>query len=196
MITTSGQNIAKARNPQVARLVAWSGATKSVRSNSLSLCGAGWYLANFGLREAIMSNPTGLAAIISLAILIPTAYVECAMADVIDNRLLGAWAQSTSDCKQIFEHRGGKLTYRQPIDTFAVAFIIGPSEILASTGSCRVVGRVSSAKGHISMALECNNSVGFLPMNARVKMLSSTEMTYGDAANDAILDTTYEKCAF
>jgi hypothetical protein len=27
-------------------------------------------------------------------------------------------------------------------------------------------------------------------------MLSSTEMTYGDAANDAILDTTYEKCAF
>jgi hypothetical protein len=141
-----------------------------------------------------MWNAKELAAIASLAFLVGIADVERGLADAIDSRLLGAWAQSASDCKQIFELRGGILTYRQPIDTFAVAFIIGPGEIRASTGSCRV-GRVSSAKGYISMALECNNSVGFLPMKARIKMLSKTEMTYGDDANDPVLDTTYEKCA-
>jgi hypothetical protein len=141
-----------------------------------------------------MSNPKGLAAITSLAFLIHITYVVGGKADAMDSRLLGAWAQSPPDCKQIFEHRDGKLTYRQPIDTFAVAFIIGPSEIRASAGSCRV-GRVSSAKGQISIALDCNNSVGFLPMIARIKILSSTQMTYGDAANDPILDATYEKCS-
>jgi hypothetical protein len=145
-------------------------------------------------RRRMMSNPKSLAAIASLAFLISITYVECGMADEIDSRLLGAWAQSASDCKQTFENRGGKVSYRQPIDTFSVAFIIGPSEIRGSTGSCRV-GRVSSAKGYISIALECNNSVGFLPMNARVKILSSTQITYGDAADDPILDATYEKCS-
>jgi hypothetical protein len=142
-----------------------------------------------------MANPKSLAAMAPLAFLLLIAHVQCAMADEIDNRLLGAWAHSTSDCKQIFENRDGKVTYREPIDTFTVAFIIGPSEIRASTGSCHV-GRISSAKGYISIALECNNTVGFLPLTARIKILSSTQISYGDAADDPLLDATFEKCAF
>ena len=142
-----------------------------------------------------MANPKSLAAMAPMAFLILIAHVQSGMADEIDNRLLGAWAHSTSDCKQTFENRDGKVTYREPIDTFSVAFIIGRSEIRASTGSCQV-GRVSSAKGYISIALQCNNTVGYLPLTARIKILSSTEITYGDAADDPLLDATFEKCVF
>ena len=141
-----------------------------------------------------MSKLKALTATACLAFFIVATHMEHGMADAMDSRLLGAWVQSVSDCKQIFESREGRLTFRQPIDAFSIAFIISPGEIRASTGSCRV-GRISSGSGYISMALECNNSVGFLPINARVKIVSSTEITYGDAANDPILDTTYEKCA-
>jgi hypothetical protein len=141
-----------------------------------------------------MSNLKNLAVIAPLGSLIFVAYVDCGRADELDSRLLGAWVQSSSDCKQIFETRDGRLVYRQPIDAFSTAFIIGPNEIHATTGSCRV-GRVSNAKDYISIALECDNSVGFLPLKARVTIRSSTEITYGDAANDPVLDATYEKCS-
>lgn len=36
-------------------------------------------------------------------------------------QLRGAWAQSTADCKKLFQRRGGALTYRQPVDQFAIA---------------------------------------------------------------------------
>jgi hypothetical protein len=146
-------------------------------------------------RRRTMANPKSLAAMAPLAFLVLIAHVQRGMADEIDNRLLGAWAHSTSDCEQTFENRDGKVTYREPIDAFSTAFIFGPSEIRGSTGSCQV-GRVSSANGYISISLQCNNTVSYLPLTARIKILSSTQMTYGDAADDPLLDATFEKCAF
>jgi hypothetical protein len=52
----------------------------------------------------------------------------------LDHRLIGAWLTSASDCAKVFEKRGGRINFRQPIDQFATAFTIGQREIIASGG--------------------------------------------------------------
>ena len=53
------------------------------------------------------------------------------LTDSLDARLAGAWTTSEADCARLFQRRGGALTFRQPVDKFAQAAIIGPQTILA-----------------------------------------------------------------
>ena len=82
------------------------------------------------------------------------------LADSLDARLAGAWATSEADCARLFQRRGGALTFRQPVDKFAQAAIIGPQTILAPSSFCRVQS-VSREKGAIKVNAECNNSISF-----------------------------------
>jgi hypothetical protein len=111
----------------------------------------------------------------------------------LDGRLLGAWVPSGSECSKIFQGPRRAPVFKQPVDTFTTAFIIGGREVRASTGSCRI-GKVSSEKGYTNISLSCDNAGGYLPLSARVKIVSATEITYGDAAVDPLLDALYKKC--
>jgi hypothetical protein len=126
----------------------------------------------------------------TLALLVTAS---AAKAEEFDARLLGAWAPSSSECSNIFQSRRGDQVFRQPVDTFTTAFIIGRRNVRGSTGSCRI-GKVSSAKGYTNISLSCDNSVGYLPLTARVKVIGAAQMTYGDASDDPLLDATYKKC--
>ena len=115
-------------------------------------------------------------------------------ADSLDHRLIGAWLTSASDCAKVFEKRGGRINLRQPIDQFATAFIIGPSEIVASGGRCRI-GKVSNAANVTTLSLDCNNTVGYAQQTSRITILGDAKIQY-DASGESLLGVNYEKCPF
>jgi len=124
----------------------------------------------------------------------PSTPIASNMAGGFDPRLIGAWAPSASDCKEIFETQGENLTFRQPVNTFTSAFIVRERDIRGVNGSCRI-GQSSSADGYLRMKLDCTAGIGFLPVDARIKVISDNEISYGDASNDPSIDATYERCS-
>jgi len=50
-------------------------------------------------------------------------------------------------------------------------------------------------EGYFRIKLECSDAIGFLPIDARIKILSDTRISYGDVSNDPLIDATYEKCS-
>jgi hypothetical protein len=115
------------------------------------------------------------------------------LAAALDQRLIGAWATSASDCKEIFEASAGKLTFRRPINKFTSAFIVDPRNVSGVNQTCSI-GQVSSKGGYLNIRLECRDAISFIPMDARVKILSDTEISWGDAASDPTIDAKYERC--
>ena len=115
-----------------------------------------------------------------------------AYAGQLDRRLIGAWAQSASDCKRVFEVRNGRVAFRQPVNEFIPAFIIDPQHIVAANGECRV-GKVAVKGDEITASLDCNNKIGFAPVSARFKVLDENEILYGSTDNP-LLDSNYERC--
>jgi hypothetical protein len=133
-------------------------------------------------------------ATLGLLVLMAFTPIASSRADGFDPRLIGAWAPSAADCKEVFEAQGGNLTFRQPVNTFISAFVIGEREIRGVNGFCRV-GQSSSADGYLRIKLDCTDRIGFLPVDARIKVISDHEISYGDASNDPSIDATYERCA-
>jgi hypothetical protein len=115
-------------------------------------------------------------------------------AESLDHRLIGAWLTSAADCAKVFEKRGGRINFRQPIDQFATAFIIGPREVIASGGRCRI-DKVSHAINVTTLSLDCNNTVGYAQQTSRFTILSDTKIQY-DASGDSLLGVNYERCPF
>lgn len=111
----------------------------------------------------------------------------------LDKRLVGAWAQSKSDCSGTFERRGGTLAFRQPIDVFRSAFIIGEGGISAASGHCKILSATQKGDTTI-LKLSCSNSVGYVEQTQSIKVLDAGKISRGFAGNDA-LDLNYEKCA-
>jgi hypothetical protein len=135
-----------------------------------------------------------LKATFGLLILMASTPIASSWADGFDPRLMGAWAPSASDCKEVFESKGGNLTFRQPVNTFISAFVVGEREIHGVNGSCRV-GQSSAADGYLRIKLDCADRIGFLPIDARIKIISDHEISYRDASNDPSVDATYERCS-
>ena len=133
-------------------------------------------------------------AMVGLLVLMAATPVASSWADGFDPRLRGAWAPSAADCKEAFESEGGNLTFRQPVNTFISAFIVGESDIRGVNGSCRV-GPSSTADGYLRVKLDCANRIGYLPIDARIKIINDHEISYGDASNDPSIDATYERCS-
>jgi hypothetical protein len=115
-----------------------------------------------------MSYSSGLRARTWSLVVLLFALNASAQAENLDSRLLGAWVPSTAECNQIFQSQAGERSFRQPVDAFTTAFVIGRREIRATTGSCQI-GDASSAKGYMLISLSCNNSVGYIPLKARIK---------------------------
>jgi hypothetical protein len=124
-------------------------------------------------------------------LLVLTSLTQVAKADGLDQRLIGAWAQSKADC-EMFETKNGKIAFRQPINEFVPGFIISQGGIVATGGQC-AIGKVSSSGDQVVMSLSCNNSVGFAPVTGRFKIVGENEIVYGSTDNP-ILDTPYERC--
>ncbi|HZZ63676.1 MAG TPA: hypothetical protein VFE63_21355 [Roseiarcus sp.] len=113
-------------------------------------------------------------------------------ADSIDARLVGAWTTSPADCSRIFVKSGGGFAYRQPVDKFAQAVIIGPQEIRLPASACRVQ-RVSHEKDAIKITADCNDSISYTTQNVQIRVTSAGEIVYSPTG-DPTLDTTFIKC--
>jgi hypothetical protein len=113
-------------------------------------------------------------------------------ADTIDSGVVGAWCLTASDCTRLFERRGGALAFRQPVDKFAQAAIIGPQQFILPSGTCRVQS-VSHNKGAITVNAECNDSISYTPQTIEIKVKSAGEIVYSPNG-DVSLDTTLVKC--
>lgn len=133
--------------------------------------------------------------VIGAPILFFVVMMETGLANAFDERLEGAWAQSASDCKEVFETRAGSVIFRRPINTFISAFIVKGQDVEGVNGSCRMNDISSAANGYLRLKLECRTAISFLPLNARVKILSPTQMSYGDFSSDPTIDATYQRCA-
>jgi hypothetical protein len=113
-------------------------------------------------------------------------------ADPLEPSLIGAWATSAPDCAKLFVGQGGGLAYRQPVDKFAQALIIGLQQIRSPSSTCRVQS-VSHDKGAIKVNAECADSISFQQQSASIKMQPSGEIVYS-TTGDPALGTTLIRC--
>jgi hypothetical protein len=138
-----------------------------------------------------MANIRAVGAVL-LSILITS--ITSDVAEALDQRLIGAWASSASDCKELFEGRAGRLSFRRPINNFTSAFIVGVREVVAVNQTCTING-VSSTADYLKLKLECRDSISYIPIDARVKILSDARISWGDAASDPSIDAQFERCS-
>ena len=132
----------------------------------------------------------GLAALIGFAALL--AGGTAALADALDSSLVGAWTTSAPDCSKLFQRRGGALVYRQPVDKFAQAAIIGPQQITLPSSVCRVQS-VTHAGGAIKIGADCRDSISYTHQTVQIKVSSPGQIVYSPTGDPA-LDTTLVKC--
>lgn len=109
----------------------------------------------------------------------------------MDQRMIGAWSQSASDCAATFERRGGQIRFRQPVDEFKSAFIITPKGVETTTGRCSIA-RTSSDGKRTTFTMNCRNPVGYYDRTVKMSVQDKT-LTYGFPGNEA-LDVKFEKC--
>ncbi len=141
--------------------------------------------AKIVIRRGLASATAGLAALCALT--------SGAQADSIPSGLLGAWTTYPADCAKIFARRGGGIVFRQPIDKFAQAVIITPSQIFAPASVCRVE-KVTRSGDAYTITGECKDAISYTPATLRIKTQSPGAMVYSPSA-DAALDTTLAKCS-
>jgi hypothetical protein len=139
-----------------------------------------------------MSNAQRRIFIALAAMLAPT--ISC-YAQGLDQRLIGAWTPSASDCEKVFEKRGGQWRFRTPVDQFSSAFIIGPQRIIASGGQCRIE-KIFQKANVTTLHMDCNNSIGYAPQTSTFTIKSNTEISYDATGNDTMMTVGYQKCPF
>jgi hypothetical protein len=113
-------------------------------------------------------------------------------ADSLDSSLFGAWTVTEADCGRLFSGRGGAVAYRQPVDKFAQAAIIGPQQIALPSTTCRVQNALHQ-NGVIKITADCNDSISYTTQTVQIKVRSSSEIVYSPTGDPA-LDTTMIKC--
>jgi HlyD family secretion protein len=107
-------------------------------------------------------------------------------------QLTGAWAQSTDDCKKLFQRRGGAAAFRQPADKFAEAAIIESQRIRLPSGVCRLE-RASREGGALRVSGECQDSISYGSQTAYVKLRSKNEIVW-NPSGDPGLSTSMVRC--
>jgi hypothetical protein len=108
-------------------------------------------------------------------------------------QLVGTWAYSEADCERLFQRRGGRWAYREPVDKFAQAAIVeSPKKILLPSAICRIEG-ASVVKGTLKVSADCEDSISFTSRSVMIALRSTTELIYS-ASGDAALATTLKKC--
>ena len=107
-------------------------------------------------------------------------------------QLTGAWAQSTDDCKKLFQRRGGAAAFRQPVDKFAEAAIIESQRIRLPSGVCRLE-RASREGGALRVSGECQDSISYGSQTAYVKLRSKNEIVW-NPNGDPGLSTSMVRC--
>lgn len=112
-------------------------------------------------------------------------------AQAFDQGMIGAWSQSGSDCKIIFQYKGTSVSFRKPIDEFRTAFIITSKRITLPTGQCTINGSKADADGH-SLSMTCSNTISFFDRHARLQ-LDGNALIYSGSDNRT-LDVRFERC--
>ena len=109
-------------------------------------------------------------------------------------QLVAIWAYSAADCERLFQRRGGRWAYREPVDKFAQAAIVeSPKKILLPSAICRIDG-AREAEGMLKVNADCEDSISFTPRSVMIALRSAIELIYS-ASGDAALATTLKKCA-
>ncbi len=70
----------------------------------------------------------------------------------------GAWIDQNLDCGSMFVTKGGKQTFKQPVDLFAPAFIVSGKRLTTPQASCKLVSVRTEGDRHLAK-LSCANSV-------------------------------------
>ncbi len=93
-------------------------------------------------------------------------------------QLVGTWAYSAADCERLFQRRGGRWAYREPVDKFAQAAIVElPKKILLPSAICRIEG-ASLVEGMLKVNADCEDSISFTPRSVMITLRSTTELVY------------------
>jgi hypothetical protein len=109
-------------------------------------------------------------------------------------QLVGTWAYSAADCERLFQRRGGRWAYREPVDKFAQAAIVeSQKRILLPSAICRIDG-ASEAEGALKVSADCEDSISYTSRSVVIALRSATELIYS-ASGDSALATTLKKRA-
>jgi len=122
------------------------------------------------------------------------AATDTSIADTVEQHLAGAWVQSSSDCKDVFESEADAVTFRQPVNKFISAFIISGKNVQAVNGTCHIGDASPEKDGYWRIKLDCQDEITFPPLDGRVKIFSDVKMSYGNFSSDPLVDATYKRC--
>jgi hypothetical protein len=118
--------------------------------------------------------------------------ISASHACALDRRVIGAWSTSVGDCASTFQRKGATWVYRPPMDQFKSTFIISDKQVFGPGGHC-AIAKASQSADTITMNLNCQNSIGYLPRSVRIKITGENQISYGFPDNDD-LDVSYTKC--
>jgi|SRR5579871_4311868 len=135
----------------------------------------------------------GCAAVaVVIGYLMLLAGPAASLAASIDSSLFGAWTTSEADCKRLFVRSGGGFAFRQPVDKFAQATIIGAQEILTPASTCRIQS-ATHVKDAVRIAAECHDTISYTSQDVQIRVKSPGEIIYSPTG-DSALDTSLVKC--
>jgi len=120
------------------------------------------------------------------------AGASASLADALGSGLVGAWATNLSDCKRLFQRRGGQLAFRQPVDQFAQAAIFGLQTIYLPASTCQI-RQASRANDVVKVSADCRDTISYTSQTAEIKVKSSSEIIYSPTG-DPTLATNLIKC--
>jgi hypothetical protein len=109
-----------------------------------------------------------------------------------DQRIVGAWSQSQTDCKATFVRSGKGFGFRQPVDRFRSAFIITPQNLDATSGLCKILKTVDKP-GALHITLGCTSAVSYVVRDVSIKVVGESEIKYGFPDNKD-LDVSFYRC--
>jgi hypothetical protein len=89
--------------------------------------------------------------------------------EAVVKSLAGAWVQEGTSCAEVFSWKGGRASYKKPIDAFAPAFLVTGQQIQGPQASCRVIS-TKPLNDRTILILGCATSVALGRTEAAIRL--------------------------
>lgn len=110
----------------------------------------------------------------------------------LDAAFSGAWVGSGTRCDSVFVEKNGVFAFREPVDSFAVAFVINGKQLRTPGARCRITGVRKSGERQ-NLSLICTTTIASDPVTAI--FARPTKGSVVRFANDADeTGSTYHRC--
>ncbi|MBB4041771.1 hypothetical protein GGR34_003452 [Microvirga flocculans] len=139
-----------------------------------------------------MHRPSGRMGSICLVALI-LSLTGAQAAEQAHTTYQGAWLAQGSSCADVYSSGGKGVSFKQPIDIFAPAFIISGNRLRTPAASCRVRSIKPAGDRHL-MTLDCTNTISSSDVTVLMSTAPDGSLVRYFNAEDTI-GSRYQRCS-